>query len=60
MSMFIHKGEYDMSQKQNDHNSDQGNANKGTSGTNQTHQHVLDNRSVLLNTKQTKGNKGKK
>lgn len=49
-----------MSQKQNDHNSDQGNANKGTSGTNQTHQHVLDNRSVLLNTKQTKGNKGKK
>ncbi len=34
----------------NDHKTNQANKNKGTSGTNDTYQKVLDNRSKQLNT----------
>lgn len=44
----------------NNHKSDQSNANKGTSGTNKTYQKVLDNRSEQLNPQSHKYNGMKK
>lgn len=43
----------------NNHKSDQGNDNKGTSGTNKTYQKVLDNRSQQLDPKNPRYQKKK-
>ncbi len=44
----------------NNHKADQSNDNKGTSGTNSTHQKILDNRSKQLNPPQNPRYQGKK
>ncbi|EIV8674570.1 alpha-amylase [Vibrio parahaemolyticus] len=43
-----------MSNKQNNHKADQANSNKGTSGTNTTHQKAVDNRANQLNPNNTR------
>ena len=51
-----------MSKKANDHKANQANDNKGTSGTNEAYQKMLDNRSKQLNPNNAlyKGKKGAK